>query len=79
MNSSADNDDNLVPLVVVIWLDRIQFPCILPYLLFSEQKLSFSTTTMVYFLTLTLSLSALTPPATTQIEASSLLIAAAVS
>ena len=56
MNSSADNDDNLVPLVVVIWLDRIQFPCILPYLLFSEQKLSFSTTTMVYFLTLTLSL-----------------------
>ena len=79
MNSSSDNDDNLVPLVVVIWLDRIQFPCILPYLLFSEQKLSFSTTTMVYFLTLTLSLSALTPPATTQIEASSLLIAAAVS
>lgn len=52
MNSSADNDDNLVPLVVVIWLDRIQFPCILPYLLFSEQKLSFSTTTMVYFFNL---------------------------
>ena len=25
MNSSSDNDDNLVPLVVVIWLDRIQF------------------------------------------------------
>ena len=49
MNSSADNDDNLVPLVVVIWLDRIQFPYFAIFIIFRTKTKFFNNNDGLFF------------------------------